>query len=228
MKRRRRICVALSATVVLSAAGAALAATVTPPAGTPNMAAMVLQPSDLAAGAVAGREGYAAAPAGFTAQYDGTFTTASTPDGISYYAIGDFVAIAPSAATASAFVASETRVFRSKAGHKLLDAVIISAAGKKAHLKARDIKYESLGSIGVGQGSFAETIGLHVKHVSVHEDVVLFGQGTTYAFLIMTARPGEKVPTSDATALAGAIDAHITSVLGATGSTGTTGATGST
>ena len=53
MKSRRRICIALGASLTLGLTGVAVAATVTPPAGTPNLAAMVLQPGDLAAGAVA-------------------------------------------------------------------------------------------------------------------------------------------------------------------------------
>lgn len=222
MKGSRRIGVALGVILALTAAGTA-AASVNPPAGTPNMAAMVLQSPDLAPGAVAGQQGFVKPPSGFSAQYDAEFTQASTPDGISYYSISDFVAIAPSAATVDSFLGEETSVFRSKAGHKLLSAVIIHAAGKKAHLEAKDVKYHDLGSLGVGQSSFVETIGVKAKRVSVHEDVVLFQQGTAYGFLVMAAKPGEQVPTSDASALAGAMDAHINVVLGATGSTGTTG-----
>jgi hypothetical protein len=192
------------------------------------MAAMVLQPADLAAGAVVGQQGYVTPPRGFSAQYDGDFKTASTPDGVTYFSLSDFVALAPSATTVSSFVGEETTVFRSKSGHKLLSSVIISAAGRKAHLKAKDIKYSDLGSVGIGESSFAEAIGVHARHVSVHEDVVLFQQGTVYGFLVMAANPGEKIPTSDATLLAGAMDSHIDSVLGSTGSTGSTGTSGTT
>jgi hypothetical protein len=223
MTSSRSACAALVLVVVLSCAGAALAAAVTPPAGTPNLAAMVLQPSDLAAGAVAGQQEYVRPPTGFSAQYDAGFTTASTPDGVRYYSISDFVSIAPSAVTVSTFFARETKVFRSKAGHKLLDEAIIEAAGKKAHLKARNIKYADDGGVGVGQSSFLETIGVSVKRVSVHEDIVFFQQGTVYGFVTVAGEPGEQIPTSDTTALASAIDTHVTSVLGATGATGTTG-----
>jgi hypothetical protein len=225
MNRHRSVCVALGAVLVLACASAALAATVTPPPGTPDLAAMALQASDLAPGAAAGQQGYVTPPTGFTAEYQGGFKTALTPDGISYYSISDFVAIAPSAVTVSAFFADETKLFRSKAGHKLLDRAIIAAAGKKTQLKARDIKYGDVGGIGVGQSSFLETIGLSIKRVSVHEDVVLFQQGTVYGFLTMAAKPGSKIPLSDADSLANAIDTHINSVLGSTGSTGPTGTT---
>lgn len=223
MHSRRSRCAALSAALVVTGASAAVAASVSPPAGTPNMAAMVIQPSDLAAGAIPGQQGYVAPPTGFSAQFDADFKTASTQDGVTYFSLSDYVALSPSATTVSTFFGDETAVFRSKAGHRRLSAVIIAAAGKKAHLKARNIRYADLGSVGVGQSSFAEAISVHAKHVSVHEDVVLFQQGTAYGFVVMAANPGEKIPTSDASLLATAMDSHINSVLGATGVSGSTG-----
>jgi hypothetical protein len=227
--RRRRSCAALGAGLALAAAGSASATAVTPRPGTPDLAAMALQSTDFAPGAVAAVQGYVAPTTGFTAEYDGGFKTASTPDGVTYFSIGDFVSIATTTSTVNTFFNAESAFFRSKQGHKLLDKVIIAAAGRKAHLKARNIKYGS-GGLSVGTGSSLETIGLSNKLTSVHEDVVLFEQGTVYVLLIMAANPGEKIPTSDASALATAIDDRIDTVLatGSTGPTGTTGATGST
>ncbi len=226
MVRRRRIVVAFGASVVLASAAVATAA-VQPPAGTPDLSAMALQPSDLAQGAVvASQQGYVAPVSGFTAEYDGGFTTASTADGVSYYSIGDYLSIAPTASTVTTFFTAETAFFRSKRGRKLLDKVIIAAAGRKAKLKARDIKYGGGGSLGVGTGSFLETIGLKTKHVRVHEDLVLFSQGTVYVLLVMAANPGQTIPQGDAASLSTAIDSHIESVLATTGSSGSSGSTG--
>ena len=224
MIARSRIAAALGAALTFGAAGgvALAAGTVTPPAGTPNLAAMVVQSADLAPGAVAAQQGYVTPPKNFSAQYDAGFTSAATSDGVSYYSISDEVAIAPSAATVGDFVGLETQLLRTKAGHKLLDRVIIKVAGRKAHLKAKDIKYRALGSVGVGQTSFLETIGVASRHVSVHEDVVLFQEGTVYGSVTLTAKPGEQIPQSDATALASAMDAHVDANVGATGATGTT------
>jgi len=223
MKSRGRICVVLGASLALGLSGVAVAATVTPPAGTPNLAAMVLQPSDLAAGAVVGTEGYVTPAKAFSAEYDSSFTSAETPDGVSYDQLADGVSIAPSASQASGFFTAEAAFFDSKKGHKLLDKGIIASAGKKAHLKASNIKYKAGGSVGVGGDSFLESIGVSTKHASIHEDVVLFDQGTIYALLVVIAKPDEKLPTSDATALATAIDSHINSVMASSGSTGSTG-----
>ena len=148
MKSRRRICIALGASLTLGLTGVAAAA-VTPPAGTPNLAAMVLQPGDLAAGAIAGTQRYVTPFGGFTAQYDGSFTTAATPDGVSYYLVSDGVSLAPDAAVVSTLFGAEKAFFNSKKGHKLVDKGIIQGAGKKAHLKASNIKFKDRGSIAV-------------------------------------------------------------------------------
>jgi hypothetical protein len=225
MKSRRRICIALGASLTLGLTGVAVAATVTPPAGTPNLAAMVLQPGDLAAGAVAGTQRYVTPLSGFTAQYDGIFTTAATPDGVGYYLVSDGVSLAPDASVVSTLFGAEKAFFNSKKGHKLVDKGIIQDAGKKAHLKASSIKFKDRGSIGVGGGSFLLAIGISSKHTSIHEDLVLFEQGTVYVELVLTGKPGKSIPGSDAVLLATAIDSHVNSVLASTGTTGLTGAT---
>jgi hypothetical protein len=222
----RSTCAALSTTVALATATVAEAATVTPPAGTPDLAAMALQPSDLAPGAAAGQQGYVTPETGFTAQYDGDFTTASTPDGVSYFSINDFVSIAQTASTVAAFVATEQNFFRSKDGHKVLDQAIIRAAGKSAHLKAKNIRYAAAGSISIADESFLETIGVATRRSSAHEDVVMLAQGRVYALLIMAGNPGEKIPASDASSLASAIDSHINDALAPSGSTGSSGSSG--
>jgi hypothetical protein len=229
MTRRGRTAVALGVSGALATAGVAAAA-VTPPPGTPDLAAMALAAGDLAPGTVAApHQGYVAPVTGFTAEYDAGFTTASTTDGVSYYSIGEYISIAPSASVVSTFFNAETAFFRSKHGHKLLDKVIAAAAGRHAHLRSRNIRYEVGGSLGVGTASFLETIGLRDGHTGVHEDVVLFSQGTVYVLLVMTANPGEQIPRSDAATLAAAIDTHIDTVLAtpAGGSAGPSGGTGS-
>ncbi len=224
----RRVGAAFAASVALAAIGAATAAAVTPPPGTPDLAAMALAPGDLAPGAVAGQQGYVRPTAGFVAQYDGGFTTASTADGASYYSIGDYISVASDNATVERFFTAERAFFLSPQAHRLLDNVIIAAAGRKAHLSAREIRYRSGGTLDVGTSSFIESIGLRAGRVRVHEDVVLLAQDNVYVLLIMTADPGIGIPRADAGALATAIDNHVNSVLatGATGSTGTTGSSG--
>jgi hypothetical protein len=150
MIRRRSLPIALGTTFVLAVAGIAGAAVVTPPAGTPNLAAMVIQPGDLAPGAVLGAQGYVTPPSGLTAEYDSSFTSAATSDGVSYLLLSDNIALAPTPTTASAFYVGEREAFDSSKGRKLVVREIIKQAGKKSTLKAKDIKFSDAGSAGIG------------------------------------------------------------------------------
>jgi hypothetical protein len=69
MRVRPRTAVALVAAIaVFGAAGAAfVATTVNPPAGTPNLAQMVLAPADLASSDGVAGSGYSTPPQGFSA-----------------------------------------------------------------------------------------------------------------------------------------------------------------
>lgn len=226
---RRRLAVLVGLAVPLAAAGNALGAVVTPPAGTPNLALMAIQPSDLTPGAVIGTDvGYDTPPSGFTAQYVGYFTTASTTDGVAYGLLDDEVSLAPTAAEASAYTASEETLYTSKKGRKLIIKYAIKAAGKKAHLKASDFKFSGAESAGVGSGSLVETLTLTIKHKKVREVIVAFDDGSVAGDLVATGEVGEQVPQSDGMALATAMYGHINAVLaaGATGPSGTTGTSG--
>jgi hypothetical protein len=187
---------------------------------------MVIQPGDLAPGAVLGAQGYVTPPSGLTAEYDSSFTSAATSDGVSYLLLSDNIALAPTPTTASAFYVGEREAFDSSKGRKLVVREIIKQAGKKSTLKAKDIKFSDAGSAGIGSSSFIETLTITVKHAKAREVIVLFEDGTVDAILVLTGKANESVPHSDAIALAGDIDTHIAAVL--SGSTGASGASGST
>jgi len=174
---------------------------------------------------VTSSQGYVTPLTGFTAQYDGIFTTAATPDGVSYYDVTDGVSYVADAAAVSTFFTEEQALFNPKRGHELFDKGFIRAVGRKAHIKASEIKFKDAGSVGVGGGSFLLRIGVSHKHTSIREDLVSFEQGTVYVQLVVVGKPNEKVPDSDAVQLATAIDSHVNSVLASIGATGPTGAT---
>jgi hypothetical protein len=229
MNRRSRLIVLLGAAVTLAAAGSALAA-VTPPAGTPNLALMAIQPSDLAAGAVTGADvGYDTPPSGFTAEYAGYFTSAATSDGVAYSLLQDDISLAPDTTTASEYVAVEKLLYTSKAGRKaIVKAAIKDAGGKKSHLTLSDFKFSGAESAGVGTGSLVETLTVTYKRKKVREVILVFDDGTVAGSLVATGKVNEKVPQSDAITLGTAMYTHINAVLaaGATGPSGTTGASG--
>jgi hypothetical protein len=229
MTRRRRLSVTLGVVAALASAGTALGAVVTPPAGTPNLALMAIQPSDLTAGAVIGGQNYVTPPTGFTADYGSYFSTSATPDGVSYYDLEDYVALAPSSTLANEFIAAETQSVTSHKGRKAFVKASIKQAGKKAHLVAKDFKFSGAGSMGVGTDSFVETLTITVKHKKVREVLAWFNVGSVSASLLLVGETNEKIPQSDAILLATAMDTHINAVLsGATGPSGTTGASGAT
>lgn len=224
--KRRTITPALGAALVLAgatAASAGAAGVVTPPAGTPNLALMVVQPTDLVAGAVIGDQAYVQPPSGFTAQYGSDFTTASTPDGANYSLVLDYVSLAPDPTTADTFYADQQAFEQSRKGRKFIVKSIIHAAGKKSHLKAKNVKFSAEQSAGVGASSYEETITVAAKHVHVSEIFLIFQEGDVVASLELVGEADKTVPAADATTLATAMDTHIKSVLASSGATGASG-----
>ena len=222
----RRVAASSGVFCLIAACGVPVAfasAPVTPPAGTPNMGAMVLQPSDLAPGASVAAQRYVAPPNGFTAEYAAVYTGATTTtDGTKFTSIEDDVTLASTATPGADLEASNQAVFATPSGRRSVIKAAIKAAGKKAHLKAKDFKFSPTASAGIGSASFVEIITLTDKHRSVEEGWVGFVDGDTYTGLLMVAKT---IPQSDAIALAQTTDGHIHATLGSTGATGTTGTT---
>ena len=152
MSRHRRLVGLLGVGVAVACCGVGVAwAAVTPPAGTPDLALMVLQPADLAPGAVSGAQGYVAPPKGLTAQYAADFTTASSPDGVNYSLLVDDVAVGPTASASSAYFVAQRKSIASTKGRRGIVRSILHSAAKADHLKAKDVKFSAAGSAGVGR-----------------------------------------------------------------------------
>lgn len=213
----------LSAVAVPAAFGAG---SVNPPAGTPNLAAMVIQPSDLEPGANIAGQAYVKPPKGFTAAYSSVLTGATTTGGTKYDSIEDDVALAPNSAASGSFYLAEQTVLTSSKGRLLVAKSVIKAFskafGKKADLKTKDVKFGKAVTAGIGTESFEELLTIKVKHSTVPEAIIDFYDGDVYADVVLTGELDATVPLSDATALAGTVDSHIHVALGATGTTGTT------
>jgi hypothetical protein len=219
---RRSLPVVLTAVLLALSSTSPASAVVTPPAGTPNLALMVIQPADLVPGAVIGDQAYVTPPAGFTADYGSVFSSASTPDGVKYALLEDYVALAPSATLAGDFFADQQSLFDTTKGRKDLTKEIIKDAGKHAHLKPRDVKYTDAGTAGVASSSFIETITIRARHAKLQEVVVLFADADVEASLVIAGTTDETIPQSDGVGLSTTIDSHIHAVLAGTGATGAT------
>jgi hypothetical protein len=226
MSRHRRLVGLLGVGVAVACCGVGVAwAAVTPPAGTPDLALMVLQPADLAPGAVSGAQGYVAPPKGLTAQYAADFTTASSPDGVNYSLLVDDVAVGPTASASSAYFVAQRKSIASTKGRRGIVRSILHSAAKADHLKAKDVKFSAAGSAGVGTSSYIETLTISTKHRKLREILLVFDDGTAEADLVLAGEVNERIPRSDATGLATTLNMHIESVL-ATGATGPSGASG--
>jgi len=224
--RARIVLGALLAAVALIILPSVGAAAVTLPGGTPNLAQSVIQPADLAPGADRGPQRYIKPPAGFTAEYASTLTGASASDGTRYTQLRDFVALAPDPTLASDLYAKEQAQFASPLGRRRLIRELVLALGAKHGVRARDVKIGAAVSLGIGSGSFAETVRVRLSDVFIEETLIAFVDGDVYAGLALTGMIDEPLWMRDARALTNTLDAHIHAVLGVTGATGPTGPSG--
>jgi hypothetical protein len=230
-RRRRHLALALGATLALASAGIAAAATVTPPPGTPDLAAAVLQPTDLAAGTTASEQAYFTPTAGygFTAQYSIGYSNVVSASGVRYANITDTVAVGPNSTGAATLLAFEQKVLRTPAGHKLIAESFVKGTPKHDHPKLKDVTFGAAMSAGVGTASVIETVTYAINHTKIHQVLVVFIDGDAYSGLSLTGPANHPAPRADAVTLATSIDTHIQAVLsGATGASGTTGTTGAT
>jgi hypothetical protein len=207
---------ALLATPVAFGAGSP-----TPPANTPNMSLMVLQPADLQPGANLSAQRYIRPPKGFSAAYATVFTNATTASGGKLDSVESDVALAPSTTSPSNLEAVNQLVFSTRRGRKGFVKDFIKSAGKKARLKAKNFKFSPVTTASVGSQSFVDTVTISHKGSTVQEVFVFFADGDAYSATVLV---GSTVAQSDAVALAQLVDGHIHSVLGG-GATGASGAT---
>jgi hypothetical protein len=222
--RRTVVPLGLVGLVAVVAVPAAFAAgSVNPPAGTPDLAAMVIQPSDLEPGVDVVNQAYVKPPTGFTAAYSSVLSGATTMGGTEYASIEDDVALAPSSVASGNLFLGEQAVLTTRKGRAAIAKSVVKDYGKKAHLKTSDIKFGAPINAGIGTASVAELLTIKVKHNTVPEAIVSFYDGDTYADVALVGKLNAKLSLTDATALGSTIDSHIHTVLGATGTTGTTG-----
>jgi len=203
----------------------------------PDMAAMAVLRSDLAPGAVLGRQGFSHPPRGFRAQYGRSFSVAQAPAGGSTFALSCDLLLARSDAVAARTVALQRTLYASRAGRGLLDAALVASI-RHGHLHGAtgSARFAMPVGIGVGAGSFAVSASLTLGNVEAHAVFAELGVGPVAATLAFVAL-GAPVPPATVAAIAGDVAGHIVAVLtspvpvgvsgvaGAMPPSGTTGAT---
>ena len=224
MSRPSGSVVAIAAACVTVALAAGVAQAVTPPAGTPNMAAMGVQRTDLGAGTGTGEGGYAKPQTGFEAAYTRTFGVAQSRSGGSPFALESELELAASASTVLSVVREQKILYSTKAGRALLGSVILSSAPKKDKITLKSLLFSKPTALHVGSDSFIESLSVKVKGFTEIVRFATFGEERVEAALIF-AGIGTIVPDSTVTALAADVAAHIRRVLSQHAPSGSTGST---
>ena len=228
MNRRARTLATL-AVAAIAAAGLsiAVAQALTPPAGTPDLAKMGVQSSDLGPGSKLTAASYVKAPTHVIAEYDRNFGPASTTAGVALAGVTSGVLLADSTADGRSLFKDYRLIFTSKLGREALAVEIVKGAGKLSGVTLKDVHFGKQVSAGVGAQSLIQPLRVAVKHKGVAADFVVLRIGAVLASVtVIVTRPN--LARSVVTALAKAVGSHIDAVLAAVGSTGPTGATGST
>ena len=222
--RRRTVSLAALGVAVAFGVLVASAAALAPPAGTPDLSQMTIQPSDLAAGAKIGVDAYAKPPANFAAEYDRTFTVAATKAGVRMFGLDTQVLLANTPAVAVGFFTLERGIYRSKLGRRLLSKALESDTGKNG-VKLTQVHFEKFRALALGSQAFVQAVLLKIKNVKAAADFVVLRDGSVVTTLtVVLVQP--KRTLAVATELGKDFVTHITAVLAATGPTGPSGATG--
>jgi hypothetical protein len=226
MGRRPRLLGAAVATIAGGLLAAGIAQAVTPPAGTPDLAQMALQPSDLGAGATPSRSGYVAPSGYIVADYQNNYNAVSTTAGTKLTGISTEVDLVNSTAHAQALYKEVRLIFASKLGRRLLADRLVKETGTGSGVTAKDVRFAKQKVLGLGDASALQPFSVRVKRGTVAADIVIVRVGDVLADLTAVVVKAHLDPAI-ATGLAGDVASHITAVLAA-GSTGPTGATGAT
>lgn len=206
------------------AGGAAVAGAVVPPAGTPNLAAMALRPSDLAPGAVR-RGSYIKPATEAIAEYEVRFGAVATTAGAHLTAVVNAIVLGHSVAFADKEIKAARTEFNSKRVRRLIVASLANQVGVKG-AASRHLTFGKIRSIDVGQESLLVPLFVRAAGRTTTTDLVFFAAGAIVSDLVLAGegRLAASVPIELATAVA----AHITTVRAGGGSTGPTGPTGPT
>jgi len=188
-----------------------------PPRGTPDLAKMSLQPSDLARGATLLFSGYLDPGSGLNlrAQYDRDFGAAATTAGVKLAQIQIYLTLANSTAYAKTLFAQLSPLYSSESGRATLALEVIPVSVQGFHPTSGNTRFGELRSAGIGQQSLIESGTITTKDATIAADFVsLRVDGVIASLAVVAAQP----PLADSVAigLARTVAAHITSVLAAT------------
>jgi len=224
--RRRSIWLATIGAAVALGLAVATAAALAPPAGTPDLARMTIQASDLAPGSTVVTDAYAKPPKSFSAEYVRNFATAKTPAGVALFGLDTQVLLGDTQTVATGFFALERVTYRSRVGRALLTKALESASGKNG-VTLGNVHFGKFRQLALGSQAFLQPVVLTIKSATAGADFVVLRDGAVMETVtVVLADPRRSL--SVANQLGKDVTAHITAVLAAIGSTGASGPTGPT
>jgi hypothetical protein len=209
----RRRTLALAAAFATAALVATSAEAYTPPKGTPDLAKMTLQPSDLAPGSTLLLGDYFDPGAGvhLRAEYNRDWGAASTTTGVKLAQIQTQITLASSTSWAQTLFAQLPDIDGTNAGRASLIADVDSGNGSSATLK--NARFSKPRSIGAGQQSLYQSATITQRGSTLVAGFAWVRVDASVAFLVVVA---PKPPLADAVtiALAKTVAAHMKSVPG--------------
>jgi hypothetical protein len=203
-----------AAAIAICALATASAQAYSPPKGTPDLAKMTLQSSDLAPGATLLVSSYFDPGGGvhLRAEYNRDWGAASTTGGVKLQQLQTEITLATSTTWAHTIFGQVPGIYGSSAGRASLIDNIDAGNGSSATLK--DARFSKLRSIGVGQQSMYGSATITTKGSTLAAGLAWVRVDAGIAFLVVVA---PKTPLADSVtiAIAKTVAAHMTSVLGA-------------
>jgi hypothetical protein len=203
-----------AAALAICALAAASAQAYSPPKGTPDLAKMTLQPSDLAPGATLLVNTYFDPGGGLhlRAEYYRDWGAASTTGGVKLQQIQTQVTLATSTTWARTIFGQIPSIYGSSGGRGSLIDNIDAGNGSSATLK--NAHFAKLRSIGVGQQSMYGSATITDNGSTIAAGFAWVRVDAAIAFLVVVS---PKAPLADSVtiAIAKTLAAHMTSVLGA-------------
>jgi hypothetical protein len=205
--------VAAVAALALAAIAVAAAQAFTPPKGTPDLAKMTLQPSDLAAsGKVTSSYQPVVEGSNERAEYLRAFLAPTTRGGVKLESISTAVQLFDTTADATAAFAQDQRVEGSATGRMVLFGAWHPASGPGSGATLRDAHFAPLAAIGAGRQSLLLSMTVATPGSTLVADSVDLRVGDVLVGLEIGATT-PKLTASLATGLARAVAAHVKSVL---------------
>jgi hypothetical protein len=211
--RRPRRAAAAAVAVSIAALAAASAQAFSPPKGTPDLSKMTLQTSDLGPGAKPIVSQYFDPGSGLQlrAEYNRDWSAVSTTGGVKLQQVQTQITLATSPMWAQTVFGQLASIYGASSGHVDLIGNVDTGNGSTATVK--DAHFSKLRSIGVGQQSFYESATIATKGSTIVAGFAWVRVGAGMAFIVVAAP--KSLADSVPIALAKAVAAHMTTVLGA-------------